>query len=150
MVTKNISVGSVPSLVLSTTPFSDCSVHGDLKPENLLLSSWDDEEADLKLVDFGCSVIVDRASADEAPPHSTICYDPPEKILGDLSPSYESDVWAAGCILYIVRYCICFTFILHLLHIYISQYLPTHFVPYYILADIDRFAPLRQIRRRHR
>ncbi|KAL9182810.1 hypothetical protein ACHAXT_004089 [Thalassiosira profunda] len=77
-------------------------VHGDLKPENLLLSSWDDEEADLKLVDFGCSVIVDRASADETPPHSTICYDPPEKIIGDLSPSYESDVWAAGCILYII------------------------------------------------
>ena len=34
-------------------------VHGDLKPENLLLSSWDNEEAELKLVDFGCSLILD-------------------------------------------------------------------------------------------
>ncbi|CAM9126399.1 unnamed protein product, partial [Choristocarpus tenellus] len=32
-------------------------VHADLKPENLMLSSWDDEKAQVKLVDFGCSMI---------------------------------------------------------------------------------------------
>ena len=77
-------------------------VHGDLKPENLLLSSWDNEEAELKLVDFGCSIILEKYK-EEDKSHSTLAYDPPEKLLNDLPPSYKSDVWAAGCILYIVR-----------------------------------------------
>lgn len=81
-------------------------VHGDLKPENLLLSSWDKEKAGLKVVDFGCSVILDKDDGGAAPApevHSTLAYDPPEKLLGNsLSPDYKSDVWAAGCILYII------------------------------------------------
>jgi serine/threonine protein kinase len=31
-------------------------VHADLKPENLMLSSWDPENSALKVVDFGCSL----------------------------------------------------------------------------------------------
>ena len=77
-------------------------MHGDLKPENLLLSSWDNEEAEVKLVDFGCAIIVDRHRAEHAP-HSTLAYDPPEKIIDDSPPNFQSDVWAAGVILYIVR-----------------------------------------------
>jgi len=75
-------------------------VHGDLKPENLLLSSWN-EEAELKLVDFGCSIILDKYRTEHAP-HSTLAYDPPEKLEHDSPPSYKSDVWAAGEILYII------------------------------------------------
>jgi len=81
-------------------------VHGDLKPENLLLSSWDNEEAELKLVDFGCATILDNYGSsgddEQAAPHSTLAYDPPEKLMHDSPPSFQSDVWAAGCILYII------------------------------------------------
>jgi len=73
-------------------------VHGDLKPENLLLSSWNNEDAELKLVDFGCSVMGDDPSQEY---HSTVAYDPPEKRTGD-PPTPQSDVWAAGCILYVI------------------------------------------------
>jgi serine/threonine protein kinase len=75
-------------------------VHGDLKPENLLLSSWDIEEAELKLVDFGCSKIVDDCIDGGHPPHSNIAYDAPEKIINKSNSIYKSDVWAAGCIPY--------------------------------------------------
>ena len=35
-------------------------IHADLKPENLMHSSRDPDKAELKLVDFGCPVLVDR------------------------------------------------------------------------------------------
>ncbi|KAL7534265.1 hypothetical protein ACHAXR_005763, partial [Thalassiosira sp. AJA248-18] len=59
---------------------------------------------ELKLVDFGCSIIVDNYSAENADnsPMSTLAYDPPEKITNASPPDYKSDVWAAGCILYII------------------------------------------------
>lgn len=66
-----------------------------------MLSSWDDEKAELKLVDFGCSVIVNK-TPDRGPlTPSTIAYDPPEKLIHRSPPNFASDVWAAGCILYI-------------------------------------------------
>eukprot|EP00581_Thalassiosira_minuscula_P017283 CAMPEP_0183727440 /NCGR_PEP_ID=MMETSP0737-20130205/25705_1 /TAXON_ID=385413 /ORGANISM="Thalassiosira miniscula, Strain CCMP1093" /LENGTH=585 /DNA_ID=CAMNT_0025959089 /DNA_START=93 /DNA_END=1850 /DNA_ORIENTATION=- len=76
-------------------------VHGDLKPENLLLSSWDNEEAEVKLVDFGCAIIADKCKEGEEP-HGTFAYDPPEKLRNGSFPNFKSDVWAAGVILYII------------------------------------------------
>ena len=32
-------------------------VHADLKPENLMLSSWNDKNSVIKMVDFGCAVV---------------------------------------------------------------------------------------------
>lgn len=83
-------------------------VHGDLKPENLLLSSWDNEKAELKVVDFGCSLILDKQHKEgggEGSSFSTLAYDSPERLIKGSSPSpptLESDVWATGCILYIL------------------------------------------------
>ncbi|KAL7449477.1 hypothetical protein ACHAWC_001535, partial [Mediolabrus comicus] len=80
-------------------------VHADLKPENLMLSSWDEEKAEVKLVDFGCSLIVsnkDPTEDDDQSYPSTVAYDPPEKIINKSAPNFKSDVWAAGCILYII------------------------------------------------
>mmetsp|Transcript_13813 Transcript_13813/g.22622 ORF Transcript_13813/g.22622 Transcript_13813/m.22622 type:complete len:369 (-) Transcript_13813:1921-3027(-) len=75
----------------------------DLKPENLMLSSWNEEEAELKLVDFGCSLIVNEDGVDESQClSSTLAYDPPEKIINQSAANFKSDVWAAGCILYII------------------------------------------------
>lgn len=74
----------------------------DLKPENLMLSCWNEEEAEVKLVDFGCALIVSEDGIDEKLCPSTPVYDPPEKIINDSAPNFQSDVWAAGCILYII------------------------------------------------
>lgn len=96
-------------------------VHGDLKPENLLLSSWDNDKAELKVVDFGCSLILDECEEEEkSHSYSTNAYDPPEKLENDSSPTYSSDVWAAGCILYIVRADMftCFSYCIKRTHIF--------------------------------
>lgn len=86
----------LPSVVLHSA---------DLKPENLMLSSWDEEKAEVKLVDFGCSLIVSNKETTEDDGQSypsTVAYDPPEKIINRSAPNFKSDVWAAGCILYII------------------------------------------------
>jgi serine/threonine protein kinase len=67
-----------------------------------MLSSWNDEEAELKLVDFGCSLIVDEDAINDKSYPSTPAYEPPEKIINKSAPNFKSDVWAAGCILYII------------------------------------------------
>ena len=77
-------------------------MHPHIFTENLMLSSWDDEKAELKLVDFGCSVILDKAHNSGTCFPSTVAYDPPEKLINRSPPNFASDVWAAGCILYII------------------------------------------------
>ena len=78
-------------------------VHGDMKPENLLLSSDNPSDAVIKVVDFG------SAQTADSPPFSsrgrTVAYCPPE-VLDErrnqehLHPSM--DMWAVGVILYIM------------------------------------------------
>mmetsp|Transcript_4049 Transcript_4049/g.8532 ORF Transcript_4049/g.8532 Transcript_4049/m.8532 type:complete len:372 (-) Transcript_4049:47-1162(-) len=82
--------------------FSPKKNSADLKPENLMLSCWNEEEAEVKLVDFGCALIVSGDGIDEKLCPSTPAYDPPEKIINESAPNFQSDVWAAGCILYII------------------------------------------------
>ena len=57
-------------------------VHADLKPENLMMTSWTESNARLKLVDFGCAVILGekRASGGKASKDDvgTTAYWPPE------------------------------------------------------------------------
>jgi len=55
-------------------------VHGDLKPENLMLSSRNPSDATMKVVDFGCAEIIDEDS-----PY----YDPDRTPLGALTPGYS-------------------------------------------------------------
>ncbi len=82
-------------------------VHADVKPENVLLSSWDDANADVKLVDFGCSGKVGHVSG--RPIGGTACYWPPEVITycqlnssKGLELATETDMWAAGVVLFIM------------------------------------------------
>ncbi len=82
-------------------------VHADVKPENVLLSSWDDAKADVKLVDFGCSGKVGHVSG--RPVGGTACYWPPEVIThyqmnsgNGLELATETDMWAAGIVLFIM------------------------------------------------
>lgn len=71
----------------------------DLKPENILMSSKDDN-ADIKLSDFGLSkIIAPNEKSDE--PFGTISYAAPEVLLGE---SYDRsvDMWSLGVVAYLL------------------------------------------------
>lgn len=83
-------------------------VHGDLKPENLMLSTQQASDAVIKLVDFGCSqVLAEDSTIDVSESKKlaqTPAYSPPE-VLGVNKPDImESsvDMWALGVILFIM------------------------------------------------
>ncbi|CAM9786702.1 unnamed protein product [Ectocarpus sp. 4 AP-2014] len=85
-------------------------VHADVKPENLMLSSWDDDDARVKLVDFGCSCgaglgvrQVDRGERINGTP----AYWPPELVqCEDEGIPYHfttaADMWAMGVVMFIM------------------------------------------------
>lgn len=82
-------------------------VHSDLKPENLMMGSWEKEEPRLKVVDFGFSV-PDRESIKLAS-YGTVAYLPPECLekghsgRGDpWHPNTAGDMFAVGVIVYTV------------------------------------------------
>jgi serine/threonine protein kinase len=87
-------------------------VHGDMKPENLMLSSSNSSDAVIKIVDFGCAQVmiedgplanknVTRAAS------NTPAYSPPEILEKKKMNSKDSidasfDMWALGVIVYIM------------------------------------------------
>ena len=73
-------------------------VHGDLKPENLLFET-SEENSNLKLVDFGfCKYFTEHMRILERV--GTPYYMAPEVISGDYQK--KSDVWSLGVILYVM------------------------------------------------
>jgi serine/threonine protein kinase len=85
-------------------------VHGDLKPENLMLSSENPSDAVIKVVDFGCAQIVDTTSPfcdGQAVAALTPGYSPPEVVHGNTThkscPVQPSiDMFSLGVIIYIM------------------------------------------------
>jgi serine/threonine protein kinase len=92
-------------------------VHGDLKPENLMLSSPKDAEAVIKVVDFGCAQVnpveaelFGRMGRPPSPPRkatgNTPAYSPPEVLANSMATQSgiqaSSDMWALGVIVYIM------------------------------------------------
>jgi len=82
-------------------------IHLDLKPENLMLSSENADDAVIKLVDFGCAQTEDELAP--CPPKraaaNTPAYSPPEvldkkKRKKEAEPSV--DMWAMGVIIFIM------------------------------------------------
>lgn len=91
-------------------------VHGDLKPENLMLSTRHTSDAVVKVIDFGCAQLIDR---DDIPATDvkTEAYCPPEVLKEEVAQHDKAgktscsssnrldpamDMWALGIILYIM------------------------------------------------
>lgn len=84
-------------------------VHCDLKPENLMLSSLNPSDAVIKLIDFGCAVVIgdddDDDHEDERAKSTgrTLAYCPPEVLSNTYSTINPSvDMWSLGVIIYIM------------------------------------------------
>jgi calcium-dependent protein kinase len=75
-------------------------VHRDLKPENFLFVS-PDANADLKIIDFGLSKIMEGGKLQRMKTRAgTPYYISPEVLAGNYDVS--CDMWSAGCMLYIL------------------------------------------------
>jgi len=87
-------------------------VHSDIKPENLMLSSKDADDAVIKLVDFGCAHLASHAPFQDHQQKGTAntpAYCPPEVLLEarkakhrhvTIEPSF--DMWSLGVVIYIM------------------------------------------------
>ena len=71
-------------------------VHGDIKPENILLAEGDR----VKLADFGHSSVTgcDHFSVNISGGPSTVAYTAPEVLVGG-KPTAQSDIWSFCCTL---------------------------------------------------
>lgn len=85
------------------------TVHADIKPENLMLSTDNPSDAVIKLVDFGCAQVDASdsmfAGVDEnSLAAKTPAYCPPEVLDSKSSEPYEPsmDIWALGVVLYVM------------------------------------------------
>ncbi|KAI8467317.1 MAG: hypothetical protein J3K34DRAFT_523847 [Monoraphidium minutum] len=74
-------------------------VHGDIKPENLLVSA----NGELKISDFGCSRMADGKTAQQRL-SGTPAFTAPELVAGTSSDPFAADVWAMGACLYCFIY----------------------------------------------
>lgn len=75
-------------------------VHRDLKPENFLYAN-NDENSDLKIIDFGLSKILAGGKLQRMKSRAgTPYYISPEVLTGNYDVS--CDMWSAGCMLYIL------------------------------------------------
>lgn len=82
-------------------------VHGDLKPENLMLSTDRTEDGTIQIVDFGCAQVSDESGGVEVVLKSsagnTPAYCPPEVLESTIRViAPPMDVWGLGVILYIM------------------------------------------------
>lgn len=81
-------------------------VHADLKPENLLLCSKSRRGGTIKMIDFGCAVLLDdehdaAVAKEKESQTGTTSYWPPERFEKEKT-SPAVDMWAVGVILYIM------------------------------------------------
>lgn len=72
-------------------------VHGDLKPDNLLVS---EDRRRVKLADFGTALYLADTAGGVSVEHGTRFYRAPEVILECTPVGYSIDVWALGCTMF--------------------------------------------------
>ncbi|KAG0586979.1 hypothetical protein KC19_2G132100 [Ceratodon purpureus] len=71
-------------------------VHGDIKPENLLISG----DGSIKICDFGCSRMFEGENDELRRSPGTPVYTAPECCSGSHYSGRTADIWALGCTLY--------------------------------------------------
>ncbi|KAF0700137.1 Aste57867_9325 [Aphanomyces stellatus] len=79
-------------------------VHGDLKPENLLVTSKHAKKAHVKLADFGMAAVMTTKQLVDKD-NLTWAYCAPEVLAADAAAAVvdaKGDMWAAGVLLYIL------------------------------------------------
>ena len=79
--------------------------HGDLKPENLMLSTTRKADSTIQIVDFGCSLIrcEENSILSQSSAGNTPAYCPPEVLENSKDPITPTmDIWGLGIILYIM------------------------------------------------
>ena len=99
---EELAVRIVYEICLTVNYFHSYGItHRDLKPENILMTS-DDEDADIRILDFGLGKIIGpNEKCNE--PYGTLIYAAPEIILK--KPYTKSvDSWSIGVITYIMLY----------------------------------------------
>ena len=74
-------------------------VHRDLKPENILIDDPGDPQLNLKIIDFGISVVAEPNKKLKEK-RGTAYYMAPEVIQG--SYTSKCDIWSIGIILYVL------------------------------------------------
>ncbi len=79
-------------------------IHADIKSDNVLVETLRDGTARPRLIDFGIARFVDDATASEVPDGERVVSGTPEYLAPELirgeSPTFVSDVYAVGIILY--------------------------------------------------
>ena len=99
---EDLAVNLIHKLCMAIYYFHSYGItHRDLKPENILMTSIDDN-ADLKILDFGLGKII-GPNEKCSEPYGTIIYCAPEIIL-DLPYTKNVDSWSLGVITYIVLF----------------------------------------------
>ena len=99
---EEIAVNIVHKICMAIYYFHSYGItHRDLKPENILMTS-EEENADLKILDFGLGKII-GPNEKCSEPYGTIIYCAPEIIL-DYPYSKNVDSWSLGIITYIILF----------------------------------------------
>lgn len=76
-------------------------IHRDLKPDNLFLTTRDDDSACIKILDFGIAkVVANRTQSAGTKTMGTPVYMAPEQILGKGKIGPSTDIYALGLIAY--------------------------------------------------
>ena len=99
-ITRAVTVGYQAALALEAARTSRRGItHHDIKPENLLLTTLDDEGV-VKLIDFGIAHAADMAPMTQAGSQwGTPYYMPPEQWQGERGDT-RSDVYSLGVVIY--------------------------------------------------
>ena len=99
---EDLAVNIVHKICMAVYYFHSFGItHRDLKPENILMTSNDDN-ADIRILDFGLSKII-GPNEKCSEPYGTIIYCAPE-IIQDYPYTKNVDSWSIGVITYIILY----------------------------------------------
>lgn len=75
-------------------------VHGDIKPENIMLEDESEGGIRIRVLDFGTAVLKQQFAEEEGAIFGTPCYMSPEQAAGEVSLDHRADIYSLGVVLY--------------------------------------------------